>query len=416
MPAGRRREAPPSGALSGVVVLDITRVVAGPYCSMILADLGATVIKVEHPADPDYTREFPPTLVSEDGAEFSAFFAQYNRNKLGITLNLGDRGRQAGAPGPRRRARTSSSRTSGRARWTSSASGYEALREVNPRLVYTAISGYGQTGPLQPPARLRQHRPGQRRPLVDERTTRASRRSASAAIIGDLAATFVRRHRDARRAPARRAAPGAGQLVDISQQDSVLALTENAVVVLHGDRERWPRRSATSTRSCARTSCSRARTGTSSSAGTPTSSGGSAARSSASRSWPTIRDRHHGASGSTRRPTDRGRPLIDGWFAGRTKAELEEIAGDLVPLTAVKDIGEVVDDPQIAAREMVVDVDYPRVRHAAACSGRRSSSAGPPTTRAAWRPGSAPTPTRCCARCAASTTTGSRNCVRGGTI
>ena len=71
--------------LEGVVVLDITRVVAGPYSAMILADMGATVIKIENPGDPDYTRNFPPFTKTD---KESAFFAQYNRNKLGMTLNL----------------------------------------------------------------------------------------------------------------------------------------------------------------------------------------------------------------------------------------------------------------------------------------------------------------------------------------
>ena len=71
--------------LEGVIVLDITRVGAGPYCSMILADLGATVIKIENPNDPDYTRNFPPFTKSDNE---SAFFAQYNRNKLGMTIDL----------------------------------------------------------------------------------------------------------------------------------------------------------------------------------------------------------------------------------------------------------------------------------------------------------------------------------------
>ena len=71
--------------LEGVVVLDITRVVAGPYSAMILADMGATVIKIENPGDPDYTRNFPPFTKTDHE---SAFFAQYNRNKLGMTLNL----------------------------------------------------------------------------------------------------------------------------------------------------------------------------------------------------------------------------------------------------------------------------------------------------------------------------------------
>src|ERR1044072_377546 len=74
-----------SGPLKNVVVLDVTRVVAGPFCSMLLADLGATVIKVEHPGDPDYARTFPPFVGDE---QLSAFFTQFNRNKQGITLNL----------------------------------------------------------------------------------------------------------------------------------------------------------------------------------------------------------------------------------------------------------------------------------------------------------------------------------------
>ena len=75
------------GPLRGLVVVDVTRVVAGPYCTMMLADLGATVIKVENPAEPDYVRTFPPFVQGESGRA-SAFFAQYNRHKLGISLDL----------------------------------------------------------------------------------------------------------------------------------------------------------------------------------------------------------------------------------------------------------------------------------------------------------------------------------------
>jgi crotonobetainyl-CoA:carnitine CoA-transferase CaiB-like acyl-CoA transferase len=75
--------------LDGITVIDITRVVAGPYCAQMLADLGAMVIKVEHPSDPDYVRSFPPRLHDADGRDAgSGYFAQYNRHKLGVSLDL----------------------------------------------------------------------------------------------------------------------------------------------------------------------------------------------------------------------------------------------------------------------------------------------------------------------------------------
>ncbi len=81
--------------LHGITVIDITRVVAGPYCAQMLADLGATVIKVEHPSDPDYVRGFPPRLHDAEGRDAgSGYFAQYNRHKLGVSLDLKHAGGQ----------------------------------------------------------------------------------------------------------------------------------------------------------------------------------------------------------------------------------------------------------------------------------------------------------------------------------
>src|SRR5688572_26747721 len=134
------------GPLKGIIVLDITRVVAGPFCSMLLADLGATVIKVEHPDDPDYARTFPPLVKSETEGVSSAFSSQYNRNKLGITLNMkSDAGKALlltlvrGADVLVENFRPGTMERLGL--------GYEVLKAENPRLVYTAISGFGRTGP-----------------------------------------------------------------------------------------------------------------------------------------------------------------------------------------------------------------------------------------------------------------------------
>ena len=131
--------------LEGVTVLDLTRVVAGPYATMIMADLGARVIKIENPRDPDYTRDFEPYLIDDDKRQ-SAFFAQYNRNKEAITLNLKEEkakeifrelAKKADIVVENYRAEV----------MDKLGVGYEDLRRYNPKLVYTAISGFGQKGP-----------------------------------------------------------------------------------------------------------------------------------------------------------------------------------------------------------------------------------------------------------------------------
>ncbi|MCJ9711417.1 CoA transferase, partial [Bordetella hinzii] len=127
--------------LEGIKILDLSQIMAGPYCTMVLADLGAEVIKVEKPGAGDDSREMGPYVNGE-----SSCFAQINRNKLGISLNLKrpelretvlDMVRWADVLIENYRV--------GVAR--SLGLDYETLSQVNPRLVYCSISGYGQTGP-----------------------------------------------------------------------------------------------------------------------------------------------------------------------------------------------------------------------------------------------------------------------------
>ena len=83
----------PTGALSGITVLDLTRVLAGPYCTQMLGDLGADVIKIERPGSGDDTRRFaPPFMAGPDGeaSSESAYFMSANRNKRSVALNLKD--------------------------------------------------------------------------------------------------------------------------------------------------------------------------------------------------------------------------------------------------------------------------------------------------------------------------------------
>jgi len=127
-------------ALAGLRVLDVTQVMAGPFASMILADLGADVIKVEPPAG-DSTRQMPGA-VGTDSPSFNAV----NRGKRGIAIDLK-------APDGRdllvRLARSADVLVENYRPgvMTALGLGYDALSAVNPRLVYASISGYGQTGP-----------------------------------------------------------------------------------------------------------------------------------------------------------------------------------------------------------------------------------------------------------------------------
>ncbi|MBC7248722.1 MAG: CoA transferase [Anaerolineae bacterium] len=130
-------------ALTGIRVLDLSRLLPGPFCSMILADFGAEVIKIEEPVRGDYMRSIPP-LARQEGAVFLAV----NRNKKSLTLNLKT---EAGRRIFMQLARTADVLLEGFRPGVMARLGldYAALREVNPRLVYCSLSGYGQAGPYR---------------------------------------------------------------------------------------------------------------------------------------------------------------------------------------------------------------------------------------------------------------------------
>src|SRR5437588_2693495 len=137
-----QRSVNPKAPLSDVVVVDLSRVFAGPYCTMMLGDMGATVIKVEQPGTGDDTRHFGPPYVADE----SAYYLGLNRNKYSITLDFNN---------PEHKKRL--------LELVSSATvlvenfrpgtlerqglGYETLQAMNPGLIYCSISGYGHDGP-----------------------------------------------------------------------------------------------------------------------------------------------------------------------------------------------------------------------------------------------------------------------------
>lgn len=133
-----------AGALDGYRVLDLSRILSGPYCTMVLADFGAEVIKVERPGSGDDTRAWGPPFVGGQ----SAYYLSINRSKRSITVDLGqEQGREIiyalarvcdvaienFRPGTADRIGV----------------GYERLRQENPQLIYCSISGFGQDGPYR---------------------------------------------------------------------------------------------------------------------------------------------------------------------------------------------------------------------------------------------------------------------------
>ncbi len=132
------------GLLDAIRVLDVSRVLTGPYCSMMLADLGAEVVKIEIPGRGDDTRQWGPPFV---GGE-SAYFLSVNRNKKSVTLNLKS---PEGRDILLKLAASSDVFLENFAPEVAKKLGidYDAIRAVNPRIVYCSISGFGQEGPYR---------------------------------------------------------------------------------------------------------------------------------------------------------------------------------------------------------------------------------------------------------------------------
>ncbi|MBM7601980.1 crotonobetainyl-CoA:carnitine CoA-transferase CaiB-like acyl-CoA transferase [Virgibacillus halotolerans] len=133
-----------SGALENMKVLDLSRVLAGPYCSMILGDLGAEVIKVEAPGGSDETRKWGPPFQND----VSAYYLSANRNKKSITVDLKS---AAGIELIKKLVVESDVIINNFKTGTMQRFGldYETLAALNPEIVYCSITGFGETGPYQ---------------------------------------------------------------------------------------------------------------------------------------------------------------------------------------------------------------------------------------------------------------------------
>ena len=211
-----------SGPLSGIKVLDLTRVLAGPYATMILSDLGADVIKIEQPEIGDESRNFGPF---KNG--FSLYFMSVNRGKRSITLDLKtDRGKDIF----KQLVKQSDILVENFRPGTMKKLGldYETLAAEHPALIYAACSGFGQTGPFAEKGAYDMIIQGMGGiisitgepdgPPVRVGTSISDITAALFTTIGILSALHNRN------------STGKGQLVDVAMLDSLVAVLESAIV------------------------------------------------------------------------------------------------------------------------------------------------------------------------------------------
>ncbi len=346
-----------TGALSGLRVLDLSRILAGPTATQLLADLGAEVIKIERPGVGDDTRGWgPPFVMDADGAETreSAYFLSANRGKHSVAVNIAD---------PRGQAVVQALATKADILVENFKPGdlvrygldYSALKDANPRLIYCSITGFGQTGPnahragydflVQGEAGLMSLTGEADGPPMKAGVGIADVLCGMYAAVGILAAVEARH------------ASGRGQHIDLALMDAQVAMLINQGVGYLTDGQVPPRRGNDHP--------------TIVPYGTFPASDGNFilavgndaqfARFVAAAGAP-------GLSSDARFATNADRvrhravliPLLAALTGGRTVAEwLELCAAETVPAGPVNDLARVFASPQVAARDMRVRFAHP---------------------------------------------------------
>ena len=209
------------GPLEGLKVLDLSRVLAGPYCTMLLADFGADVIKIEPPKVGDDSRAFGPFVGKE-----SAYFMSLNRNKRSMVLGFKEpkhvevfKEMVAKADVVVENYRPGTMEKFGLS--------YDVLKEINPKLIYAACSGFGRTGPytMKPAYDIIVQAMGGIMSITGEGKDSPTRVGAS---VGDVVAGIFTAY-GVMLALYHREKTGKGQLVDVGMLDCQVAILENAI-------------------------------------------------------------------------------------------------------------------------------------------------------------------------------------------
>ena len=371
------------GALQGVRVLDLSRVLAGPWCTQTLADLGADVIKVERPGAGDDTRGWGPpflkTAAGEDTAE-AAYYLGANRNKRSITIDLAH---PEGAALVRRLVAQCDVLVENFKVGDMARRGLDAdsLLALNPRLVYCSITGFGQTGPYQDRAGYdyaiqgigglmsvtgeRDDRPGGGPQKVGVAV--ADLFTGMYATVAILAAL---RHRDA---------TGQGQAIDMALLDTQVAMLANlgANYMVTG---RAPRRAGNAHQNIVPYQVFEVADGHLILA---VGNDGQYRKFCDVAGRPELASDPRFATNASRvRHRDLLVPLLAELMRQRPKADwLAALEAAKVPCGPINDLAEVFADPQVQARGMQVQVPHPLAEELSLVASPMKLSRTPPTTR-----------------------------------
>ena len=341
-----------SRPLSGIRVTGLEQYMAGPYCTMLLADAGAEVIKIERPGKGDPRRSIPP-FVEKDGAKMAAGFMGYNRNKKSLALDL----RNPKGQEVYRRLVGASDVVVENLRPGSmdrQGLGYEAMSKLNPKLIWAIISGFGRMDGFQGPYSDRpafdivaeamggiMHQVG----FADKPPSwtiygMADIYTGQVTAYGIMQALFARER------------TGEGQLVDSSMLDNMLALSEQALAVygVSGQvtergrlRNVWPRGAF------------------------QTKDGYIALNVPDNIIWsricetvgrPDLIEDERSKSGPARSENaEYLRPILEDWLAGMTRTEaVDTLNAAGVPTGPVYSAEDIFNDPHVEARGMLMDV------------------------------------------------------------
>ena len=344
----------PSKPLDGIRVLAFEIQVAGPYCSMMLADQGASVIKVERPEGGDTARGGAPMVKNDKGEVQSGYFLRFNRNKRSLTLNLKtERGRQIFAELAEKSDVVVENFRPGLL--DEMGIGYKALSERNPALVYVCISGFGSLeGYLGPYSK----RPAY--DIVAQAMSGLMNTNGQAdgpptwlgVALGDIVSGMNAAYA-VMLALYQRTTTGRGQYIDIAMYDSMIGLAERSITafsltgqVLERGRERF----------MAPWGPFQCQDGY---VGLIVATEGDWAKFCAAIDRPDLVGREGATSGPARAGSMSGwlGEIINAWFREQTKAgACEKLLAAGLPVGPVQTAQEVFEDPHVATRNVLIDV------------------------------------------------------------